>query len=126
MTAAGKPFRKFSISKEPRFSASFFRGVGNNPDAISDVRGTNGGSWYAVPFCIKPERGQVSKNSVKPPSKQSCDVLHDDVAGSKFANDSGVILPEAAAFALNSDAVAGAADVLAGEAAADDINSNSI
>ena len=68
-----------------------FRSVGNNPDAIPSVRGTNGGSWYAVPFRIKPERGQVSENSAKSPAKQRCDVLHDDVAGLYFANNSGVL-----------------------------------
>jgi len=68
-------------------------GVGHNPDPISSVRRTNGGSWYAVPFRIKPERGQVSENTLKSPSKQSCDVLHDDVAGSYLANNSGVLRP---------------------------------
>jgi hypothetical protein len=61
---------------------SFATGVGHNPDPISTVRGTNGGSRYAMPLRIKPERGQVSENSLKAPSKQSCDVLHEDVAGS--------------------------------------------
>jgi hypothetical protein len=56
--------------------------VGNDPNPVAPVWGTNGGSWYAVPFRIKPERGQVSENSLKAPSKQSCDVLHDDVAWS--------------------------------------------
>jgi hypothetical protein len=64
-------------------------GVGHDPNPISPVRGTNGASWYAVPFRIVPERGQVSENSSKSPSKQSCDVLHDDVAGSYLANNSG-------------------------------------
>jgi hypothetical protein len=81
-TAAGNPFRKFAISKRPRFCASFFLGVGNNPHAVPSVRRTNGGSWYAMPFRIIPELGQVSDNSVKPPSKECCDVLHDDVARS--------------------------------------------
>lgn len=44
--------------------------------------GANGGSWYAMPLRIKPERGQVSKNAVQPSTKQRCDVLHDDVSGS--------------------------------------------
>jgi hypothetical protein len=68
-------------------------GVGNNPYAVALMRGANGGSRYAMPFRIKPERGQVSENSLKSPSKQRCDVLHDDVAGSKLANNSGVLAP---------------------------------
>ncbi len=35
-----------------------------------------------MPFRIIPERGQVSENGAKPSTKQSCDVFHDDVAGS--------------------------------------------
>src|SRR5574343_985646 len=54
-------------------------GVGHDPDSVAAVRGTNGRSRYAMPFRIKPERGQVSENSAKSPSKQSCDVFHDDV-----------------------------------------------
>jgi len=45
-------------------------GVGHNPDPVASVRRTNGGSWYAVPFRIVPERGQVPENSVKSPSSE--------------------------------------------------------
>jgi hypothetical protein len=62
------------------FAASV--GVGNNPEPVPQVRGANVGSAYAVPFRIIPERGQVSENSLNPPSKQCCDVLHDDDAWS--------------------------------------------
>jgi hypothetical protein len=93
---------------------------------VSPVRGTNGGSRYAVPLRIKPERGQVSENSVKPPSKECCDVLHDDEAGSKLANQTGVFTPETRALAVNSGARPGDADVLAGEAPADGIDGNSV
>lgn len=53
-------------------------GVGNNPDAITPVRGADGGSRYAIPESIIPERGQVSENGSEPETKQACDVLHDD------------------------------------------------
>lgn len=101
-------------------------GVAHNPDTVASVASANGGRWYAVPLRIVPERGQISENSAKPPTKQRCDVLHDDVAGSKFANKSGVLCPEAAARAINSSTPAGRADVLAWKPAADDIGSNSI
>jgi hypothetical protein len=52
--------------------------VGNEPDSITDVIGANVASWYAVPFRIKPERGQVSENSVHPETKQAWCVFHDD------------------------------------------------
>ena len=57
-------------------------GVGHNPDAVASVRGANGTSWYAVPFRVIPARGQVSKNTAQPSTKQRCDVLHEDEARS--------------------------------------------
>jgi hypothetical protein len=57
-------------------------GVGNNPEPVAPVRGANGGSGYAVPPRIVPERGQVSENVSKSSTKERCDVFHDDVAGS--------------------------------------------
>jgi hypothetical protein len=153
LTAAGNPLR-MSFAMLPRFSASFARGVGhigfkkslggrppercatafvllasgvgNNPDAVAAVMGTNGGSRYAVPFRIIPERGQVSENVSKPSTKQSCDVFHEDVSRSNFANNSGVLSPQPAALAGKSSALSRKANVLAGEAAADNVNGNSV
>jgi hypothetical protein len=74
-----------------------------------------------VPLRIIPERGQVSENVSKAPSKQSCDVFHDDVGRSYLANEPGIFAPEAGSFAGQSGAFAGNADVLAWEPAAYDI-----
>lgn len=69
-------------------------GVGaNDPDSIPAVRRANGGSRYAMPLRVIPERGQVSENLAVPSTKQSCDVLHDDVPWSNLANDSGELDP---------------------------------
>jgi hypothetical protein len=68
-------------------------GVGNNPDAIPPVRGANGESRDAVPPSIIPERGQVSENSSETPRQESWHVLHDDDAGSKLANEPGIVGP---------------------------------
>jgi hypothetical protein len=57
-------------------------GVGHQPEPVTSVRGANGGSGYAIPLRVIPARGQVSENSPESSSKESCDVLHDDVAGS--------------------------------------------
>jgi len=46
-----------------------------------------------MPLRIVPERGQVSENSSKPPPKQCCDVLHNDVLRSYLANKSGIFAP---------------------------------
>lgn len=121
LTAAGSPLRG-SFAMLPRFSASFARGVGQNPDPVASVRRTNGGSWYAVPLRIIPERGQVSENSSKPSTKQSCDVLHDDKSGCQFANKTGDFGPKARTFSGKSCALSGSANVLAWEPARDNVN----
>jgi hypothetical protein len=101
-------------------------GVGHNPDAVASVRGAKGGSWYAMPFRIIPERGQVSENSVKPSTKQSCDVLHDDISGLKLANKTGKLRPETAPLAFNASTSSGERNVLAGESSDNAINGKSI
>jgi hypothetical protein len=90
------------------------------------VWGANIGSSNALPFRVIPARGQVSENSLHSPSKQSCDVFHDDVAGSKFANDSRVLAPESRAFAVDACSLAGVADVLTGESSTNDVNRREI
>jgi hypothetical protein len=68
-------FRKFLGERPPERIAEAFvllaSGVGNNPDPVSLVRGANGGRWYAIPFRIVPERGQVSENNSKSSAKES-------------------------------------------------------
>jgi hypothetical protein len=103
------------------FSASFAVGVGHKPDPISDVRGTEGASRYAVPLCVVPERGQVPENVAKPPSKEPWDVLHEHVAGSKKANETGVFGPHPSLVCLG-ELEAGGTDGLAGEASAENID----
>jgi hypothetical protein len=97
-------------------------GVGHEPDPVTEVRGANGRRWNAVPLRVIPERGQVPENSAKPPSKEICDVLHEDVAGSKLANQAGVLAPKTRPLAFDPRSSAGDAEVLAGEAAAEHID----
>jgi hypothetical protein len=121
----GPPFMRCFIARcaSGVFPSSFATGVGHKPESVAIVRGTNGCRWYAVPLRVIPDRGQVSENSLKPPSKQSCDVLHDDVSRSKLANQSCVLGPKTRTLALNPDGVdIGAADVLAGEATAENVD----
>ena len=79
--------------RELRFVALSVVGVGHNPYPVAFMRSANGGSRNAVPFRVIPERGQVSEYVAQPSTKQRCDVLHDDVSGSNFANDSRVLAP---------------------------------
>jgi hypothetical protein len=101
-------------------------GEGHNPDAVASVKCAKVGSRYAVPFRIIPERGQGSENVSKPSTKQCCDVFQDDISGCQFANQTGDLVEQTAALSGKPCAFACGANVLAGEAAADDINGNSI
>ncbi len=121
---------KYRFSGEPLAVA---RGVGNHPNSVPAMPGANIGSWNAMPLCIKPERGQVSKNSPKPSawllswaSKQVCDVLHDDVAGSNFANKAGDFRPESASGSFHPSLLSGAGDILAREASANNVDCSDI
>lgn len=109
----------------PLDSPSSRVGVGHDPDSIPSVGSANGGSRNAVPLSIVPERGQVSENVSKPPSKQSCDVFHDDECGSYLANEPGVFAPQAGSFAGKSRAFSSVGQVLTGEAATNDIGPRS-
>src|SRR5262249_15375407 len=82
-------------------------GVGHNEDPVPKVRGTNGFSRKAVPLCVIPACGQVSENSCKSSRKQSWDVFHDHVSGSKYANDSDVFRPQPGTISFDSDSPSG-------------------
>jgi hypothetical protein len=84
--------------------------------------GSDVGSRYNFPFRVIPDRGKISKHSVKPSTKEHWDVLHNHVAGSKLANDSEHLGPESAALSVDSDSLASNGNILAGETACDDIN----
>src|SRR5690606_17891347 len=96
--------------------------VRNDEDSITEVIGANGCRRNAIPFRIIPARGQVSEYDVQPSRKQRCDVFHEHVSGSKLANDPGKFSPQAGTFAFNSGSLSCIANVLAGEASADEIN----
>lgn len=113
-------FDKFPLSRK-----SLARGVGNKPQPITEMWGTNGCRWYALPFRIKPDLGQRPKDGGKP-TQQVWAVFHDDEAGSYFANEARILEPKPAALTLKSCTAAGRRKVLAREPTADDINGNSI
>jgi hypothetical protein len=87
--------------------------------------GTNAGRWYTLPLRIKPDLGQRPKDGVKP-IKQVWAVFQDNVARSKLANEAGILKPQTAALAIKSKPRPARRKVLAGEAARNDINGNSI
>lgn len=80
---------------------------------------------------MKPERGQVSENLSPDPSfpesrgsesKEIRDILHKDVAGSKFANETELLFPQNGFGVLESVALTGGAASLAGETSSDSVD----
>jgi len=113
-----------SFCAEPKSVAV---GVGYCPrcheDPITAVRGADGGSWDAIPSRIVPARGQVSENLSEPSRRESWRVFHEDVARSYLANHSRHLSPEPGAEPeIHPESAASHADVLAGEAAGDDVD----
>ncbi len=121
----GQGARKFRGDLPAERSATAFvllaSGVGNNPDSVASVRRTNGARWYAMPFRVIPERGQLPENDVQPSTKQRCHVLQDDEAGSNHANGSNHFPEESRTGSGKPGACPGERDVLAGKASADDV-----
>jgi hypothetical protein len=90
------------------------------------VGSANGRRWYTFPESIIPERGKISQNVSSSGTKDAWHVFSNDEAGSNLANKSPELLPETSSLTRDTSALSSEADVLAGEAAADDINGNSI
>jgi len=101
-------------------------GVGHNPHSVPKLSGTNVGSRYAMPLSIIPERGQVSENGSKSPSKQRCDVFHSDVSWSYLANKAGELIPQSASCASKTLATACETNVLAGKSSNDCIREDPV
>jgi hypothetical protein len=102
--------------------ASVAQGVSHKPDPVSLVVGSNIGSSQHSPSTAIPERGQVWNNSPESSVNERWRVLHEDEAGSNFANNSRHARPEPGASAVDSRSLACNADVLAREASRHHIN----
>ena len=114
--------RASMVAKSVVSPVSITAGVGHDPEAVALVRRTNGGSGYAVPLSIVPERGQVPENDTEASPEKRGDILHEDVAGSNLANEAGVFDPEATALTREPFASASDGDILAGKSAANNVD----
>ena len=101
LTAAFGEAERFDL-----VSLSLAVGVGKDEQPLAEVRRADLGGREHVPFRIVPERGQRPENSSEV-SKQLWHVLHDDEAGSKYANDANELGPEAGAGAVDANSLAG-------------------
>lgn len=107
----------------------------NGEESVTEVRGADGRSRYAIPDEIEPDRGQVSEYlsgkisrvpSWRLENKEIRDVLHEHVVGSKLANGSEHLSPQNGFGVSEALFLACSRDALAGEAAGDDIDGSSI
>jgi hypothetical protein len=99
-------------------------GVGKDEHPLSAVRGADLGCAEQTPPSIEPELGQRPEN-VSEISSELWHVLHENEIGSKYANAPLELRPEAGAGAGDALSLAGDGQVLAGEAAADEIDGRS-
>lgn len=98
-------------------------GVGNHEESITSVRGANGGCWDAIPACIEPHLGQIPEYTVESSASERGNVLHEDVARSKLANDACKFSPEPRLFPFfDPFAFAGERDILTWESTADEVD----
>lgn len=82
----------------------------------------NGGSGKRLPLRIIPERGKVTQDLVEAADAQGRDVFDDNIFRPERADDAAELSPEARSSARQTGAPAEIADVLAREAAADEID----
>lgn len=72
-----------------------------------------------------PVLGQVPENDVEPSNSEICAVFHEHESRSNLANDADEFRPESGSLALDAVSTARGRNVLAGEAARDDIHASS-
>jgi hypothetical protein len=105
---------------------SFAPGVGHSPrddeESVASVWSSNVRSAYTLPDRIVPALGQVSEYVSQPARQERCDVFHDDDARSSVANDARELTPQTAALAREASSAPSVRHVLAGEAAAEDVD----
>jgi hypothetical protein len=86
------------------------------------MRGTNGGSRYAMPFRIIPDLGQRPENSVQSPSKQRCHVFQHNASGSQFANHANGLKEQPGPLPVKPCPSSGVGNILTRKSAADNID----
>jgi hypothetical protein len=99
------------------------RPIANDEHSVAYVRGTNGGSRYAIPFRVKPDLGQRPKNSVQPSSKQRCHVLQHNNSRLQFSNQANGFEKQSRSFAIKSCPKSGVGNILTGESSANNVDS---
>lgn len=87
------------------------------------MRRADVGSAEREPERIVPSRGKTTEYDVESPVDERRDVLDEDERRGEFPDESVVLVPKAASSTSEASLAADDADVLAGEAAAQDVGS---
>lgn len=96
-------------------------GAGNQPDSIPLVRGTNGGSGYAVPFTVIPDLSKLAEHLLQSSNAKGGNVLHNDPLRLRFSDEPEELCPKAGALSFKPSTFASHGDVLAREPTSDDL-----
>jgi hypothetical protein len=91
------------------------------------VRGAAGGSGQHSPLRIVPDAGQVLQDRLNTEGEQAPDVLDNGVFRPVLSDDPSVLMPQSTPRPLlDAGVLAGAADVLAGKPAAQNVNTRKV
>ena len=82
------------VGSPPEARESLAVAVSQDPEAISAMRGTNGGSGETRPLDIEPEGGKVVEHVMEAPADEGRDVLAEDEPGAGLADDPCDVRPE--------------------------------
>lgn len=86
------------------------------------MRGSDVGRANTRPFRIEPDFGKVGEDGVESSNNEGADVLKDRDSGSNHANCLHHMGPDATSCPFDPGALAGVADVLAGEPRSEDVD----
>lgn len=100
--------------------------MGHDPDPVPALRRADVSSTHHERPAGVARRLQIAEDDICAATAQSRHVLDEHPAWTELADDAGEFVPEPAAVAVEAVAEAGGADVLAGEAAADEVDAGKV
>jgi len=96
-----------------------------NPNPVSLVRSSDVGSAQSDPCRIIPERPKIGEDDVQSSTNERWRVFHEDESRSNIANNTSELPPESGTLSGQPESSSGNGDILAREAARNDVNNSS-